>query len=297
MAVLREIVLKIGDYFVTPLVEGTVKRDGGVAFGLLPRSIWSGFAESDSENMVTFSLTSFLLQGLGKNILIDTGVGTKLGPEGEALLEIHRTDLIDAMLEDVDLKAADIDMVILTHLHTTAAGGLTRLDDDRVLVPAYPNARVVVQEGEWERAVHANLRTRQFINKEDFEPLLWHQVLDLVEGDTEILPGLHLEVTGGHTKMHQVVRLESQGEGAIFWGGLVPSVHYFDLNTIAADDLYPLRSMERKAELLDSAIEAGWVHFLAHDPEFSAVLVFGDLRGGEGVSFEALLTHSFGQRA
>jgi hypothetical protein len=96
--------------------------------------------------------------------------------------------------------------------------------------------------------------------------------------------------------MHQVIRIESRGESGIFWGGLVPGVHYFDLNTVAADDLYPLRSMERKAEILDEAIEKGAIHFLSHDPLFSAVQVFGDIRGGDGVSFEALLTHTPAQR-
>lgn len=288
--------MKIGDYFVTPLCEGQILRDGGVAFGLLPRSVWSEFAKTDDNNMVTFSLTCFLVQGHGKNILIDAGVGTKLGPDGEGLLQIRRTDLMDALLQDAGVSRADIDHIILSHLHTAAAGGLTELDESRVLVPGFPNATVTVQNGEWERAVHANLRTKQFINKEDFEPLLWHQVLNLVDGDTELLPGLHLEVTGGHTKMHQIVRINSCGESAIFWGGLVPSVHYLDLNTIAADDLYPLRSMERKAEILNDAIEAESIHFLSHDPSFSAIQIFGDLRGGEAISFEALLTHDTGQR-
>ena len=38
-----------------------------------------------------------------------------------------------------------------------------------------------------------------------------------IEGDREILPGLFARVTGGHTKMHQIVVIDSGSEGAVFW--------------------------------------------------------------------------------
>lgn len=281
--------MKIGDYFVTPLHEGHILRDGGVSFGALPKSEWSKLMVPDADNQLRFSLAYFLVQGHGKNILIDAGIGEKLSAVDEKALGVTRLATTDDLLGHHGLKRDDIDMIIMTHLHFASAGGLTSMSKEGVLVPSFPRAAVLVQDGEWERAVHANVRTRPLYRKENFEPLLWHQKLSLIEGDTQVLPGLVTRVTGGHTKMHQIVAIESQGEGAIFWGDLIPTVKHIELNAITALDLYPLGSLEMKARWLTHAIENHWVSFFSRDPQIAAAQLSGSVRGDDGVSYDALL--------
>jgi glyoxylase-like metal-dependent hydrolase (beta-lactamase superfamily II) len=283
--------VKIGAYFVTPLCEGSLYLDGGAMFGLLPRPEWSKLMAPDADNRVKLALTHFLVQGHGKNVLIDAGIGEKLSTAESQQVGITRAVSTDALLAHHDLKREDIDLVITTHLHYSSAGGLTRMSAEGGLVPSYPNARVVIQEGEWERAIHANVRTRPLYRKEDFEPLLWHQCIELVDSDEQLMPGLHVRITGGHTKYHQIVVLDSESEGAVFWGDLIPTIHHVPLNTISAYDLYPLQSMEKKAEWLTRSVEQHWVAFLSRDPKVAAAQLSGAVRGEGGVELDALLTH------
>lgn len=281
--------MKIGDYFVLPLSEGRLTCDGGVVFGTMPKSAWSRLIPADEDNSIQMSLTGFLVQGKGHNILVDPGIGDKRDDEALAAMGVDLSVAMDVLLENLGLTRGDIDAVVLSDLDVSRAGALTRMNADGALVPGFPGARVVVQNGEWERAIHANLRTRDRYNKEDFESLLWHQSLNLVDGDNEVIPGLSGHVTGGPTKFHQVLVLQSEGEGGIFWGDLIPTVHHVALNTISARDLYPLRSMEQKAEWLSRAVEKQWVSFFSRDPSLCAALVTGDIRAG--VNVKPLITH------
>ncbi len=283
--------MKIGNYFVLPLYEGLILRDGGVSFGCIPKSQWSLLATPDEQNRLPFGLTFFLVQGQGKNVLIDCGLGDKLDAETEMREGVTRAARIDDLLESAGLDRESIDIVVMTHLHFAAAGGLTRMGTDGALEPTFPRARIVIQSGEWENGIHANLRTRGLYNKENYEALLWHQKLELIEGDLQLLPGLWVHLTGGHTEDHQIVVIESENEGAIFFGDLVPSLLHLPLNVISSLDLMPLVSMEKKAEWLARAVHNQWVAFFSHDDEVAAALLRGSVRAPGGLAAEALIRH------
>lgn len=287
----RASALRIGAYFVIPLYQGSMARDGGVAFGMMPKREWSRVMRPDAANNVSLGVTFFLVQGHGLNILVDAGIGDKRDAQALAAfgVDVHKTT--DELLGEVGLTRSDIQVVVVSHLHVASAGGLTRLNEDGAVEPAFPEARVVVQNGEWERAIHTNLRTRGLYSKEDYEALLWHQQLELIEGVVEVAPGLFARATGGHTKAHQIVVIESQGEGAIFWSDLIPTLAHLRLDAISAIDLYPITTMEQKAELMDKAVEQKWVSFFSRDAEVAAALLTGNVRSAAGVHAEVLIRH------
>ncbi|MCB9831245.1 MAG: MBL fold metallo-hydrolase [Planctomycetes bacterium] len=283
--------MKIGKYFVVPLYEGRILRDGGVSFGCIPRVQWSRLAAPDENNLIPFSLGLFLVQGHGKNMLIDCGLGDKLSDEVEVQEGISRAARIDGLLETVGLDRSAIDIVVMTHLHFASAGGLTRIGEEGALEPTFPRARVVIQQGEWENGIHANLRTRGLYNKENYEALLWHQQLELIDGDLQLLPGLWVHMTGGHTEHHQIVVIDSENEGGIFFGDLVPSLWHLPLNVVSALDLMPLVTMEKKAEWLARAAHNQWVCFFSHDAQVAAAMLSGSVRAPGGLGSEVLLQH------
>ncbi len=274
-----------------PLHEGTIVFDGGVSFGAVPRAAWSKIMPPDANNCVLFGVTFFLVQGHGNNVLIDTGMGTKRSSRQEQEAGFGRVSTADELLANAGVSRESIDIVVMTHLHYASAGNLTYINREGVLEPTFPKARVVIQKDEWEQGIHTNIRTRGLYEKEDFEPLLWHQQVELVQGDTQLLPGFWCRVTGGHTKAHQIAVIESGGEGAVFWGDLIPSTHHLHLNAISAHDLMPLDSMEKKAEWLTRAIDRSWVNFFFRDSAVAAAQISGDGMRLSSLECEILLSH------
>src|SRR5690606_15319643 len=88
---------------------------------------------------------------------------------------------------------------------------------------AFPRARYVIQRAEWEAAVNPNSRTRHGYWPQDWQPLLSAGQVELVDGDVELVPGVHLHLTGGHTHGHQVVRIETGERTVLHLGDLLPT--------------------------------------------------------------------------
>ena len=69
--------MKLGQFNICPLTDGRFRLDGGAMFGVVPRVLWEQCCPADDLNRIPLSLTCLLIQAHGKNILVDTGLGTK----------------------------------------------------------------------------------------------------------------------------------------------------------------------------------------------------------------------------
>jgi glyoxylase-like metal-dependent hydrolase (beta-lactamase superfamily II) len=185
---------------------------------------------------------------------------------------LDRTEHLELSLARVGVTAREIDVVIATHLHLDHAGGFTRLVDG-VLGPTFPNARYVVRRGEWEDATHPHERSRASYLSENFLPIAQAGLLDLIDDDLDVAPGIRAVRTGGHTHHHQIVRLESGGRTAVFAGDLIPTAAHIDAAWIMGYDLYPMDTLAYKRALLREAIAGEYVIFFEHDPTLAAGLV------------------------
>ncbi len=163
------------------------------------------------------------------------------------------------------MKPEQIDYVIISHLHFDHAGGATTLVDGK-LVPTYPNARYVVQKGEWEFAFKANARARASYRADDFVPLEQSGQLMMVDGDTEITPGVFVRVTGGHTSHHQVVYFESGQQKGVYFADILPTRSHLSPPWVMGYDHYPLVSCDVKSEYLSKAAEQDWLVVFDHEP-------------------------------
>ena len=90
---------------------------------------------------------------------------------------------------------------------------------------------------------------------ENFVPLADAGVLDLVADDAVIMPGVRVVRTGGHTRHHQIVVIESRDETAVFTADLMPTTAHVDEPWIMAYDLYPMQTLEFKRTFVREAIE------------------------------------------
>ena len=157
--------------------------------------------------------------------------------------------------------------MVFTHLHWDHAGGATRFDDRRQAVPTFARARHIVNRWEWEDATGGAVELIGSYDSINLAPLAAAGQLELVDGETEIAPGIWTRVTGGHTRGHQALMFESGGEVALYLGDLCPAVTHLRRMWGAAYDLYPVETRRRKPELLGAAADGGWWVLWDHDPQ------------------------------
>ena len=271
--------MKLGNFDIIPLTDGQFKLDGGAMFGVVPRVMWERCCPADEFNRVQLGLAPLLIRAHGKNILVDTGLGSKNDDKFKKMFAVERRATLLNSLSQLDLVPDDIHYVINTHLHFDHAGGNTCLDEQGQTVPAFPRAKYFVQQGEYNDAVRSNERTKASYRRENFTPLMHCNQWEFLEGDTELLPGLSVVVTGGHTEHHQVVKIESEGKVALYLGDLIPTVSHLPLPYIMGYDLYPLQTLESKRWVLDQACEEEWLLVFEHDPKISMGHVKKDIEG------------------
>jgi len=258
----------LGDLRIHALEAGLQWLDGGAMFGVVPKPLWERRIEPDDRNRIPLALRCLLVEHPDALILVDTGVGNK---EDEKFREIYGIDnagsptRLEDAIRDAGHEPADVDVVISTHLHFDHAGGNTVRVGDEVR-PSFPRAKHYVQRGEWEFAHLQNERIRASYQLRNIDPLQEAGLWTFAEGATDVLPGVRVVPTPGHTPHHQSVVVESGGETACFLADLVPTTAHLPLPWIMGYDIEPLVTLESKRRLLGTARKEEWLLVFEHDP-------------------------------
>lgn len=259
----------IGRFQVHLISDGRFHLDGGAMFGVIPRTLWERSDPPDERNRIPLELGCLLIRTpRGKNVLVDTGLSSKYDANKKftSVYVVERPSTLRDGLKALGVDAADIHYVINTHLHFDHAGGDTEFGSDGKPAPQFPKARYVIQKEEWEDAQTPHERNRASYLPENYEPLDEHKLLELVTGEFELEPGLKIVRSGGHTRGHQCVTIESEGRKAIFFGDLIPTMSHVPLPWIMAYDLFPVHTLEAKRSFLKQAAEEKWILLFQHDP-------------------------------
>src|SRR6185295_14732991 len=169
----------------------------------------------DDRNRVTLAMRPLIVRGT-RTMIIDAGVGDKENAKFAEIYGLDRARHLDHALAEAGLTVEDIDIVLATHLHFDHAGGFTVRDASGRVRPRFPRAQYIVRRGEWDDATHANERTRASYLADNYVPLADAGVLQLVDDDQTIMPGVRVRRTGGHTMHHQMVIIESGDQAAAF---------------------------------------------------------------------------------
>jgi methylmalonyl-CoA epimerase len=255
---------QLGALELVSLHDGFFRLDGGAMFGGIPKSEWEQKAQPDARNRVTLAMRPLVVRGV-RTMLIDAGLGDTRDAEFRDLLGVDRVRNLDHTLAEAGLRPDDIDIVLATHLHFDHAGGFTRRDDGDRLRPAFPRARYVVRRGEWEAALQPHERSRSSYLPENLQALVDAGVLEMVDEDQTIMPGVRVRRTGGHTMHHQSVWIESQGAHAVYVGDLMPTANHLAASWMEAVDLYPVDTVTAKQALVKEAEEREALVLFPHD--------------------------------
>lgn len=258
--------LKIGSFELFWLNGGRFRLDGGAMFGVVPRLLWKKKYPPDDDNFIPLAAWPILIKTPEHNILVETGIGNKLTDKQKKNFRVEEEWDLVSELKDRGLRREDIDYVVLTHYDFDHAGGVIMRDDTGSFMLTFPDARHIIQKQEWEDVLHPNKRSVNTYWPVNNELLRDSSLLELIEGDREIETGVHLILTGGHNRGHQVIRLESGGEVAYHLADLLPTHAHFNPLWIMAYDNFPLDTIGQKEELAQTAVrENAWFLFY-HDP-------------------------------
>jgi glyoxylase-like metal-dependent hydrolase (beta-lactamase superfamily II) len=158
----------------------------------------------------------FLIRTRGRHILVDTGIGDALAPSrGWAPVPGQ----LPTELAAAGVTRADIDTVVITHMHTDHIGWSIGADER----PYFPNARYLLQRDE----IAAIDARAPGIADWLLRPLRAADQLDAVEGDRGLATGVTIVATPGHTPGHQSVIVEEGDQRLLVTGDLL--VHMVQL--------------------------------------------------------------------
>jgi len=256
--------MKLGQFEVWPLSDGTFKLDGGQMFGVVPKAMWEKKCPADERNLIRMGLNGLLVRTGRHNILVETGIGERFDAKFADIYRVEKSASLPAELAGHGLGWSDIDIVINTHLHFDHCGWNTRLEDGK-LIPSFPLARYFVQRGEWEHALRPTLRDRASYIADLFQAA--EAQMEFLEGDQEISRGVSVEVLPGHNRHMQAVRIESEGEQIYYISDLVPMRPHLAYPWIASLDLYPLETLANKQRLLPRLAGDRAIVVFPHDPD------------------------------
>jgi glyoxylase-like metal-dependent hydrolase (beta-lactamase superfamily II) len=263
---------------------GWFRPDAGGFFGVVPRALWGGLAETDERGRLRCRLNLLLVEAGGKRILVETGTGARMTERARDFKGVEGGDPA-AALRAVGEDPASIDFVVVSHLHYDHAGGMIGADGR----PAFRNARYVVQRDEAEAAHGDELRLQGIMEVEQLDVVRAAGQLAEVNGEVELVEGVRVLRTGGHTRGSQAVLIGVDRPGgragdptdrAVFWGDLIPTRWQVPVRWTSAYDDYPIDAVEIRNQLVPRAAAEGWWCYFSHDPGAMPVRIEATEKGG-----------------
>jgi glyoxylase-like metal-dependent hydrolase (beta-lactamase superfamily II) len=276
----------VGTLTVHALQAGLQQLDGGAMFGVVPKTLWERKIAADAKNRIPLGMRCLLIEHPDGLVLIDTGAGDKESEKFYGIYGIENSPIggvgptqLESALAEAGFAPTDVRLVINSHLHFDHAGGNTRRSASGAAEPSFPQARYVVRRGEWDWAHHANERTSASYFAHNYEPLAAAGLLELVDADVEVMRGISLRRTPGHTPHHQGILIESEGDRLFYLADLAPTTAHVPLPWIMGYDVEPLVTLESKRQLWAEASREGWTMVFEHDAAHAFGRIVADGKG------------------
>jgi glyoxylase-like metal-dependent hydrolase (beta-lactamase superfamily II) len=254
-----------GGVRVALIQAGTFRSDAGALLGPVPWVLWGDLVsdETDGQRRLLQALNCLLIETPAGRVLVETGIGERLDDKTRAM-RASEGPWVVAALEAAGFAPETVDVVAMSHLHFDHAGGLLRADGRR----AFPNATIVAQRAEWEVALGDNPRLVASYVQPELALVREWGAEGWAEGEREILPGVSVVPTGGHSTGHQAIVVRGRGAGGrtlAFFGDLMMRPWSANPRWVTGFDDFPLDSVAIKATLFGRAVDEGWTVVLSHE--------------------------------
>jgi glyoxylase-like metal-dependent hydrolase (beta-lactamase superfamily II) len=273
-------------------IQGNAQKlDGGSMFGNAPRAMLTQWAEPDERNRIPLATRALLASPLnGKTVLFETGIGAFFDPAMRDRYGVQedRHVLLES-LREAGFDHADIDVVVLSHLHFDHAGGLLApWAEGRAPELLFPNATFVLSTAHWLRARRPHARDRASFIPGLPDLLEATGRLEFVEGDRTPSLGdaVRFHYSDGHTPGMMLAELVGPDlrdgaphGGVVFCADLVPGVPWVHVPITMGFDRYPELIIDEKQAFLADKAARGVHLFFTHDPDVALAQVAQDDKG------------------
>jgi glyoxylase-like metal-dependent hydrolase (beta-lactamase superfamily II) len=254
-----------GGVRVALIQAGTFRSDAGALFGPVPRILWDRFVtdEIDDDHRLLQALNCLLIETQSGRVLVETGIGERVSDKVRDMRRYEGSPIVPA-LRTAGFDPASVDVVAMSHLHFDHAGGLLLSDGSK----AFPRATIVAQRAEWEIALGDNPRLVASYDQPEVRLVRAWGAEGWADGEREVLPGVSVVPTGGHSAGHQAVVVRGTGPGArtlAFFGDLCMRPWAANPRWVTSFDDFPLDSVAVKGSLFAQAASEDWIVVLSHE--------------------------------
>ncbi|KKT29819.1 hypothetical protein A3G55_04035 [Candidatus Giovannonibacteria bacterium RIFCSPLOWO2_12_FULL_44_25] len=295
--------IKIGRFEIYSLMDGYFWLDGGRMFADLPKLKWQTICVPDDNNRIRLAARCYLIKGRTLT-LFDTGMGNPPDPKfpkfmGASYLDFFGINQNDGNLiinlEKAGFAKEDLRFVTQSHLHLDHSGWNTYTNEEKKIVPVFPNAVYLMEDWEWRAGMNPHPRQKDSYLKENFVPLetadldnklryLWRVKHDIdkwgrTKNKFQLEPGLTFIRTGGHTDGHWVALIESENKKAFLAGDLIPTHKHIVPGNLMSYDSDLNKVFGEKIKFLTKACREKWLILFDHDPDFTGGYVAKNQKG------------------
>ncbi len=256
---------QVGDAVVTVISEGTLSWAPKFP---VPEAEWrAAMPDADESGSVPLALNVAHVKIGDASILLDPGCdvpGSAWQDEfAHRFGAVTRTPGLLPALDSLGIEPEQITHVLITHGHGDHVAGLA-VERDGVMVPRFPNARHYIGKADWDgnpQRDNPDSEISRYLGTVERENLL-----EVVDAETEIVPGVTMIPAPGETKGHSVIRVDSNGERFFYLGDLFH--HAAEIANIGwvspGRDAEAMRASRQR--VLDESIPTGAICVYSHEP-------------------------------
>ncbi|HKU31484.1 MAG TPA: MBL fold metallo-hydrolase [Arthrobacter sp.] len=221
-------------------------------------------ASNPDRSMLVLASQGFAITGPDRTILVDACLGGPKTLGGKGMRGFESRWLASIADAGIDINA--IDTVVNTHLHHDHVGWNTVLDEDGMLRPTFPKARYLVPRADIEHFSGPGSLPQKHI-RDCITPLAQADVLDPIDGELQLVEGIHVIPATGHTPGHQIVEIADAGQRVILTGDLLHhplQLRRPDVSTALCVD--GVASAATRQKILDHYADSGTWFYASHLP-------------------------------